>query len=193
MDQYLVVALSNVVAGRADIASAVILMAEFGIFLLPAIIGIQWFRPGVGQVERRRVVFACVLAVILAVMLSEVIVSFVYRSRPFVALGLAPLFAHVADSSFPSDHTLFGVSFIGPLVWRWPRWGGWVVAWVLLIGFARVAAGIHYPTDILGSALVAIVPTAVALILADAMLERLPRRIARYARLATDQPATPGS
>jgi len=40
------------------------------------------------------------------------------RPRPFVALGLTPLFAHGADSSFPSGHTLVGVALAAPLVWR---------------------------------------------------------------------------
>ena len=88
----------------------------------------------------------------------------VYRPRPFVELSFAPLFAHAAETSFPSDHTLIGVSLVGPLLWRQWRFGIWLVLWALVVGFARVAAGVHYPTDIIGSAALAAVPAAIGLL-----------------------------
>ena len=63
----------------------------------------------------------------------------------------------MADSSFPSDHTLTGVALIGPLLWALPRAGRLLLAWALIVGAARVAAGLHHPSDILGSVALALV------------------------------------
>lgn len=74
--------------------------------------------------------------------------------RPFM-VGLAPnLLAHVADSSFPSDHatTFFALTCAFA---RRPVSGLPGLAWVLgalglAVGLARVALGLHFPLDVLG-------------------------------------------
>ena len=45
---------------------------------------------------------------------------------------------------------------MGPMLWQSPKVGIWLLVWVLVVGFARVTAGIHYPTDVVGSALLAL-------------------------------------
>jgi undecaprenyl-diphosphatase len=81
-----------------------------------------------------------------------------------VALGFTPLIAHVADSSFPSDHTLLGVALIGAMLLSVPRVGVGMFVWALLVGVARVAAGLHYPSDIIGSSVLALGLDALAII-----------------------------
>jgi undecaprenyl-diphosphatase len=67
-----------------------------------------------------------------------------------------PLFDHAADTSFPSEHTLVGVALALALGRVLGRWGVLPVLWALLIGVARIAAAVHYPSDVLGSALLAV-------------------------------------
>ena len=45
---------------------------------------------------------------------------------------------------------------MGPMLWQSPKVGIWLLVWALVVGFARVTAGIHYPTDVVGSALLAL-------------------------------------
>jgi undecaprenyl-diphosphatase len=82
-------------------------------------------------------------------------------------LGFAPLVPHAPDSSFPSDHTLVGVALAGALLFRAPRVGVCLVTLAVLVGFARVAVGVHYPSDIavLALALAALALTAVLTVL----------------------------
>jgi len=150
-------------------------LAEDGIVLLPAVLAALWFLPRRGTAERRQILVACGVSLAVSLVLVGVLSLLFDRARPFVALGIPPLFPHDADSSFPSDHTLVGVALVGPLIWYRPRIGGWLMAWALLVGAARVAAAIHYPTDILGSAAIAAVPTAIGIRLTPPGLARLPR------------------
>jgi undecaprenyl-diphosphatase len=53
-------------------------------------------------------------------------------------------------ASFPSGHTIFMFA-LATGVWRInKRFGWWLYALGLLIGAARVAGGVHYPSDIVG-------------------------------------------
>jgi undecaprenyl-diphosphatase len=150
MDAAIVVALHGW-AVQSGLSSVVVLLAERGIFLLPLAMLVVWFLPRHTEQERRAILAGC-LAAVIAIAVGLVLERVLSRPRPFVELGLAPLFAHAADSSFPSDHTLVGFAFVGVLAWRAPRIGIWLALWSLAIGFARVAAGVHYPSDIIGSA-----------------------------------------
>ena len=55
------------------------------------------------------------------------------------------------DASFPSDHAAVAGAVSTMLLldglWGWGL-AGWVIG--LIIGAARVAVGVHYPSDILG-------------------------------------------
>ncbi|MEU4607771.1 phosphatase PAP2 family protein [Kribbella sp. NPDC023972] len=69
------------------------------------------------------------------------------RSRP----DLWPLPADVSEYSFPSGHAANTTALIGALVLilrkRWPAVAGVVV--VVAAGWAQLALGRHYPTDVL--------------------------------------------
>jgi undecaprenyl-diphosphatase len=93
------------------------------------------------------------------------------------------------DSSFPSDHTLVGSALAAPLVWRRWRLGLPLLVVALLAGMARVAAGVHWPSDIIGTALVALALGGLALPLTRAALAWLPRRVRRLTGLERRDPS----
>jgi undecaprenyl-diphosphatase len=72
------------------------------------------------------------------------------------------LFQYPTDSSFPSDHTTLMVSIALMLIYfRETRIYGIIILILGLIGgFARVFSGIHFPFDIFGSVIVAIISSA---------------------------------
>jgi undecaprenyl-diphosphatase len=178
LDEIGVLTLYHWASASAVLARLTAMLAEDGIVLLPIALATLWFLPRRGAAERREVLVACGISLTMALVLVGVMSLLFDRARPFVALGISPLVPHDADSSFPSDHTLVGVALIGPLLWCRLRIGGWLMLWALCVGAARVAAAIHYPTDILGSALVAVVPTVIGLRLTPPSLARLP--VARW-------------
>lgn len=95
-----------------------------------------------------RVTLLSVASGLLALYLADLIKSAYPVSRPFIDDNLKPLFMPGDLSSFPSSHAAFfgGLAFY--VLFRNLYFGGWLVCLALLIGVARVAAGVHYPLDV---------------------------------------------
>jgi undecaprenyl-diphosphatase len=102
----------------------------------------------------RRAVVAAVLSAGLALLIGKVISTVVDRPRPFVAdPGSLHLFApHSADPSFPSDHATAAFAIAVAILLRNRPWGVVALVAAALLSVGRVAAGLHYPSDVLGGA-----------------------------------------
>jgi len=155
--------------------------------------------------ERRSVVLWVAIACLIAYGVNLLIEQFVFEPRPFVSHKVHVLIAHVADASFPSDHTAWSFAVVGMLAFAfvpiflsaWRNEGGqefdasllrklWlfmIVALVIgcMIGFARVFAGVHYPGDVLGGALDGLVGAAIVTVLRH-WLSRPTNAVLRFAR-----------
>jgi len=186
VDTSVVVALYQWASSQAWLANLVVFLAQNGIFVLPIAGLFVWFGARADRYRLREAIIAGCVTAVLGFAIGLVLERVLHRPRPFLELGFAPLFPHVDDSSFPSDHTLVGVAFVGPLLWRVPRFGSALVAWALVVGFARVAAGVHYPSDILGSAVLALGLDAV-------VWNALPPRLLVRLRLLRSGAPPPGS
>lgn len=104
----------------------------------------------------------------LAVVLSRVAAAMLPEQRPFTTHpDLHPLVTHDPGQSFPSDHSLaaFGIAFAVAAFFSL-RWGAVLLGLAVLIGFARVYVGVHYPGDVIGSALIAAVAVAAVVLIA---------------------------
>ena len=90
------------------------------------------------------------IPLVIAVVISEIISKLFDRSRPFVSVpGVHLVFPHGADGGMPSHHTVFMVA-LGLCIAHYSRnWSIVLVTIALISGTFRVAAGVHYPTDIL--------------------------------------------
>ena len=90
------------------------------------------------------------LAPLVAVAINQPIASSVGEQRPFAVFPHALLLAHrSADPSFTSDHaTMAGAVAVGLLLVS-RRLGAIAVAAAVLMAFARVYVGAHYPVDVL--------------------------------------------
>lgn len=87
---------------------------------------------------------------------TEIIRFFYFRPRPFIEQAVNPLIEHAPDASFPSGHAAFFFALSAGIYSFDKRAGIWFFAGSLLIGSARVFAGLHYFTDILGGLLIGI-------------------------------------
>ena len=98
-------------------------------------------------------------------MLIKVFATVHTDPRPFVVNpAVKPLFPHVADNGFPSDHTTMVVT-VSLLVILYRRWlGVALLAVSVLVGWARVASHVHHTQDIVAGAVIGVVAVAVALL-----------------------------
>lgn len=133
-------------------------IGEYSIYLVPfLLIGIWvWFTYGEGltdRLQRKLVVLQAVIAGVVGWFIVNPIVGhFFSRPRPFAGLGgVKEVLFHRPDKSFPSDHAtfLFSIGFYF-LYAGWKKTGWSVIILGIVVSFARVVLGVHYPLDILG-------------------------------------------
>ncbi|MEK7566067.1 MAG: phosphatase PAP2 family protein [Patescibacteria group bacterium] len=87
--------------------------------------------------------------------ITEVIRFFYHSPRPFVALGFKPLLYDYAYS-FPSGHMAAYVALSLAIFYLNKKAGYWFFGTTFLIGMARIFVGVHWPSDILGGVIIAI-------------------------------------
>jgi undecaprenyl-diphosphatase len=155
MDFSLLQRLNDVLAGHDGLEDPLLLYANASELLFLAMLVVA-FLLAAGPAKRviRRAVVAAGLSAGLGLAVAQVLSRLVDRPRPFVAHPHAVhLFAHhAADPSFPSDHTTAAFAIAVALLLRFRTWGAITLAFATLLAVARVALGVHYPTDVLAGA-----------------------------------------
>jgi len=86
---------------------------------------------------------------------TEAIRFFFPHPRPPAVLGVVSLFTDTA-SSFPSGHAAVYFALATVLFFWNKKWGTWFFVLAAVNGIARVVAGVHWPFDIVGGAVVGI-------------------------------------
>ena len=87
---------------------------------------------------------------------TEIIRFFYYVPRPFLIPGVHQLIFHETSGSFPSGHAAFFFALAMAIFFFNKRWSILFFIGALLICLARCMAGVHWPVDILGGAIVGI-------------------------------------
>ncbi|MEW6319950.1 MAG: phosphatase PAP2 family protein [Acidobacteriota bacterium] len=98
-----------------------------------------------------RVVLAVAVAYLAVDGLIKPLVS---RPRPFVAVDARVIDTMPLTSSFPSGHAASAVAGAMAASRTWPAGTPLFAAAAVLIAYARVYVGVHYPSDVLAGALV---------------------------------------
>ena len=155
MDFWIYEELNELVAGHPWLEDLSEGFAEWGHVAFIAVLIFLFFSRGKWMtLNGRRGVAAAGLSAALAIGIAHVISTLWDRPRPYEAhpdvnLWIAPS----PDPSFPSDHATAAFA-LAVAVFCYHRRAGWLMlAMAAAVSFARVAAGTHYPTDVLGGAL----------------------------------------
>ncbi|MGO1157695.1 phosphatase PAP2 family protein [Acinetobacter lwoffii] len=131
------------------------LIAHDLVYLFLLIFAIAWFR---GSYEVKTGIIKAFIFTAITLLISEMLSAILSTPRPFVMDVGRTLIEHAPTGSFPSNHmSIFsGIAFayyFSPQrdLGRILIWTAWLVAW------SRVYVGVHFPIDMLGAFLMAII------------------------------------
>jgi len=95
---------------------------------------------------------------------SSVLKQLFDRARPCHTVNGIPIVPEVrllvgcgSGRSFPSSHAVNNFAVATLFVMYYRRWGWAFFTWASLVALSRVAIGVHYPSDILGGALIGVI------------------------------------
>ena len=158
-----------------------VFFADELIYVIPALLIIMWLR---GGSTRRGLAIKSCLITLLALGLNQGIGLIWQHPRPaMINLGHTWI-ASAADSSFPSDHmTVFTAVGLTLLLGRATRSGAAILASGILVAWARVYLGVHFPLDMVGAVIVVAATYLVVAALWSAYGEGLTKSAERLFRI----------
>ena len=170
--------------------------AEYGVVLFAGLLLLAWWvARGRGTGAMAAALWAP-LGMLLAIAVNQPLGNAVHESRPYALLPHAlVLVPRSHDFSFPSDHAVMAGA-VASGVWLVSRRLGLIaLAAALLMAFARVYVGAHFPLDVVAGLLVGAAVTLLGHRLLAPVLQRLVVRLGhtrlRPLLLATATPADP--
>ncbi|HZQ03316.1 MAG TPA: phosphatase PAP2 family protein [Gaiellaceae bacterium] len=122
-----------------------------GLVLLASLLVVGWLlgRRRADAPRQTATAFLVGAGAVLALLANQAIGPAVGRTRPCHALAHIEVLLHCAsDSSFPSDHAMIAGAFAAGLLLLDVRLGLPALVLALLLAFARIYVGVHYPTDV---------------------------------------------
>lgn len=152
MNEHLFLVINGLAHHSAFLDALMVFCAQYIPFILIAFLVYLWT---LGKETGRRAAFRAALSGGSALVLARIVGAFHYQALPFVLNLGRPLIMHAANNSFPSDHVSFSFGIAMSLLFSgsmilWPQ----AVLLAVLVAFARVFVGVHFPLDVLAGALV---------------------------------------
>lgn len=105
----------------------------------------------------RKAAFNTFIVAAISLILNFVIGSFYYMDRPFVHNKVNLLVQHSKDASFPSDHATGTMSIAVGMGKYNKSLSILLTVLSIMVGFSRVYVGNHYPMDVIGGYIVALI------------------------------------
>lgn len=121
-----------------------------GLFLLFHHEILQAENPFRDFLQKRKEILRVFIPSIFAWIFAVILKNLFHISRPFLALpNISPLFLKTSFS-FPSEHAMFFSALAFSIFFIHKKASYVFMIFVLLIGLARIVAGVHFPVDIFG-------------------------------------------
>lgn len=155
-DTQLFYLLNGLVGQSPLLDSLIVFFASYLAYIVVALFLVFVFFSAYSKYEKLEIFVAAATSSIIARFgITEVIRAFYHRPRPFLDLPVQQLLTST-EWSFPSGHATFFFAIATALYLYNKKWGMVFFVGAILITVSRVVAGIHYPSDILGGALIGI-------------------------------------
>jgi undecaprenyl-diphosphatase len=153
-----------------------VFVTKYSLVIYAAVLLLMWL---FGKERYKYTVIFATVTGALGLFINFVIGHIYYEPRPFVAHKVNLLCYHASDASFPSDHGTGAFSLALAILYRHRKWGIAMVLFAILTGVSRVYVGHHYPFDILGSIIVAVV-VSICMHLITPVLNPFARKIVHF-------------
>ncbi|WNY26726.1 phosphatase PAP2 family protein [Methanolapillus ohkumae] len=118
--------------------------------------------------ETRKYSYVIVFALLLSNLIVFLLKIYVDRPRPFVELNIPKSDILVYASpymSFPSGHAASAFSTAVVMIWYFRKWTVPAVALAVIAAAARVYLMVHYPSDVIGGAIIGILFSAAVILI----------------------------
>ena len=176
--------LINNFAGRNLVLDkTMISMSKYLVYVIPIFLLFLWFKKSKKDKDKKDSL-AIFTSVLISLFIGWIIGLFYFHPRPFM-IGLGKeLISHGADSSFPSDHAtvMFAIAFA--LIFLKRYWSSsFFFILSILVSFARIFCGVHFPLDIIGSIIVSLTGTAITFALSKKLDLLFSKVISLYYRI----------
>lgn len=168
--------------------------AQYGVVLFALLLlwGL-WTARGTGDMGKVAAAIWAPVGTLLAVALNQPIVNGVHEARPYTTLPhVLVLVSRSSDYAFPSDHAVMAGAVTAGMFLVSRRLGLLTLLAALLMAFARVYVGAHYPGDVLAGLLFGAVVALAGFLLVRWFLIPLVTALSRT-RLRPLVTATPAS
>lgn len=131
-----------------------IFLADYTLYIIGIIFLVLLF----WKKNRLMVISAAISVVLSRLVIAEIIKNLLHRPRPYVILETAEkLITENKDfQSFPSGHAAIFFAIAMAVYFFNKKLGVVFFIGAILIGFARIFTGIHWPSDILAGAVIGI-------------------------------------
>lgn len=106
--------------------------------------------------EIKMLIFSVLSIFLSRIVITEIIRFFYYVPRPFINNVVHQLIFNETSGSFPSGHATFFFALAMAIFFFHKKWSILFFAGAILIGIARIIAGVHWPIDILVGAIIGI-------------------------------------
>ncbi len=141
----------NNFAGRySSLDKFMILISNKSYILLLLILLFMSFR----TLSYKKITLNSLISVGVCFSIGALINFFYYKPRPFVKRRVQVLLPPKLTSSFPSKHTLFMFAVSTSIFLYKQILGSILLLLSVLTGISRIWVGHHYPSDIIGSAII---------------------------------------
>ena len=154
LDLQLFTVLNNFAGTSGVFDAGIVFFAEYVAYItIAGFLLILFFAPYEMRAKVRMFSAVILSAIIARAGITELIRFLYHRPRPFVAYPVHNLITETSYS-FPSGHATFFFAFAMVIYLYNKKWGIGFFAISTLMTISRVMAGVHYPSDIVGGALI---------------------------------------